>query len=216
MNKILIVDDHPILRDGLESIIKRERGLAVCGKAGTVAEALELVERTDPDLVLTDLSLPGRNGLELIKDLRTLQPLLPVMVMSMHDELIYAERILRAGGRGYVMKEVPAEVLLQAIRRVLGGGVFVSDTVTNHFLGGMSGQAGGTPGFPIQRLTDRELEVFDLIGRGKGNQEIARLLSISPRTVDAHRTHIRDKLGLGDGNELIRYAVRWVESDVPR
>ena len=213
MSKILIVDDHPVVRGGLQSIIDGRDGLAVCGTAGSVQEALARVEATRPDLVLTDLGLPGRNGIELIKDLRTLHPELPVLVMSMHDELIYAERVLRAGGRGYVAKEAPAELLLQAIRRVLDGGVFVSELVTNHFLHGLSGNSGRKTSFPIQRLTDRELEVFEHIGRGKSTHDIADQLGISPRTVDAHRTHIREKLGLGDGNELIRFAVRWVESE---
>jgi DNA-binding NarL/FixJ family response regulator len=213
MSKILIVDDHPVVRGGLQSIIDGREGLEVCATAGSVQEALARVEDARPDLVLTDLGLPGRNGIELIKDLRTLHPELPVLVMSMHDELIYAERVLRAGGRGYVAKEAPAEILLQAIRRVLEGGVFVSELVTNHFLHGLSGNHGQKTSFPIQRLTDRELEVFEHIGRGKSTHDIAALLAISPRTVDAHRTHIREKLGLGDGNELIRYAVRWIESE---
>jgi DNA-binding NarL/FixJ family response regulator len=216
MNKILIVDDHPVVRGGLENIIEGRDGLTVCGMAGSVQEALAQVELTKPDLVLTDLGLPGRNGVELIKDLRTLHPALPVLVMSMHDELIYAERVLRAGGRGYVPKEAPAEVLLRAIRRVLDGGVFVSESVTSHFLHGLSGSSDQRSSFPIQRLTDRELEVFEHVGKGKSSLEIATLLTISPRTVDAHRTHIREKLGLADGNDLIRFAVRWVESDLAR
>lgn len=212
MSKILIVDDHPVVRGGLKSIIDGRDDLSVCATAGSVQEALALVDSTAPDLVLTDLGLPGRNGIELIKDLRTLHPELPVLVMSMHDELIYAERVLRAGGRGYVAKESPAEILLEAIRKVLAGGVFVSDLVTNHFLHGLSGNSGQRTSFPIQRLTDRELEVFEHVGRGKSTHDIADQLGISPRTVDAHRTHIREKLGLCDGNELIRFAVRWVES----
>ncbi len=213
LKRILIVDDHPVVRGGLTIIIQGCDGLTVCGSAGSVQEALAAVETLQPDLVLTDLGLPGRSGMELIKDLRTLHPELPVLVMSMHDELIYAERVLRAGGRGYVPKEAPSEVLLQAIRRVLDGGVFVSETVTAHFLHGLSGGSGKRASFPIQRLTDRELEVFELIGNGKSTQEIGTMLSISPRTVDAHRTHIREKLGLADANELVRYAVRWIESD---
>jgi DNA-binding NarL/FixJ family response regulator len=216
INKILIVDDHPVVRGGLLNIIDGRDGFTVCGAAGSVQEALSLVESAEPDLVLTDLGLPGRNGIELIKDLKTLHPALPVLVMSMHDELIYAERVLRAGGRGYVAKESPSEVLLRAIRRVLDGGVFVSDAVANHFLHGLSGGSEKMTSFPIQRLTDRELEVFELVGRGKSTLEIANLLGISPRTVDAHRTHIREKLGLGDGNELIRFAVRWIESDIAK
>lgn len=212
--KILIVDDHPVVRKGLTGIIEDEEGLVVCGAAGSVQEALAAVENIPPDLILSDLGLPGRNGMELIKDLRALHPDLPVLVMSMHDELIYAERILRAGGRGYIMKEAPAGVLIGAIRKILNGGVFVSETVNDHFLVGMSAGHSRTASFPLQRLTDRELEVFELLGRGNGNHEIASQLSISPRTVDAHRAHIREKLGIGDGNALTRYAVRWVESSV--
>lgn len=216
MNRILIVDDHPVVRGGLQSIIDGNADLKVCATAGSVQEALAAVDASIPDLVLTDLGLPGRNGIELIKDLRTLHPDLPVLVMSMHDELIYAERVLRAGGRGYVAKEAPSEVLLRAIRKVLAGGVFVSEVVTNHFLHGLSGGAEQKSSFPIQRLTDRELEVFEHVGRGKSTLDIAGLLNISPRTVDAHRTHIREKLGLGDGNELIRFAVRWIESELAK
>lgn len=212
MKKILIVDDHPVVREGLEAVIESRDDLAVCGMVGSVREAAEVIAHTLPDLVLTDLSLPGRNGVELIKDLKALYPDLPVLVMSMHDELIYAERVLRAGGRGYVMKEAPSDTLIQAIRKVLDGGVFVSEAVANHFLDGLAGSGRTKCSFPLGRLTDREMEVFEHIGQGKGNQEIARLLSISPRTVDAHKSHIREKLGLPDGNELTRYAVRWVES----
>lgn len=214
MKKVLIVDDHPVLLDGLRSVIGDRDGLVVCGGAGSVEEALRLIEELEPDIVLSDLSLPGRNGVELIKDLRSLHPDLPVLVMSMHDEIVYAERVLRAGGKGYIMKETPSDTLLHAIHTVLDGRVYVSETVTNHFLEGIAGSATQKASFPLQRLTDRELEVFELIGRGKGNQEIAGMLSISPRTIDAHKVHIREKLGLKDGNELTLYAVRWVESSV--
>lgn len=214
MSKVLIVDDHPVLREGLEKVIQAEDGLEVCGKAESVQDALALVEKELPDLVLTDLSLPGRNGLELIKDLKVAWPDLPVLVMSMHDEMVYAERVLRAGGKGYVMKQESSEVLVGAIRQVLDGNVWVSETVTRHFLQGLSGDTRQAASFPLQRLSDREMEVFELIGRGKGNHEIAEMLSVSPRTIDAHKTHIREKLGLASGNSLIRYAVRWIESSV--
>lgn len=213
VKKIIIVDDHPLLREGLERVIGAEDGLAVCGVAGSVQEALRQVDIHAPDLVLTDLILPGRNGLELIKDLRATHPDLPVLVLSMHDEMIYAERCLAAGARGYIMKETAAENLIHAIRTVLAGGVFASPAVMDHFLRSLSNSNGrSAPGFPIKRLTDREIEVFELIGSGKGNQEIASLLAISCRTIDAHRSHIREKLGVADGNELTRYAIRWVEA----
>ncbi len=212
MNRILLVDDHPLLRDGLSRLISGESGMMVCGTAGSAQEALSMVETEKPNLVITDLKLPGRNGLELIKDLGATHPEIPTIVLSMHDELFYAERVLRAGGRGYVMKDAAPDYLLKAIRTVLDGGVFASPTVTTHFLQTLSpGKPQSKPSFPLERLTDREMEVFELIGNAKSNHDIACRLGISPRTLDAHRAHIREKLGLGDGNELTRYAIRWVE-----
>jgi len=211
--RVLIVDDHPLVLAGLEWVLQKSGEFVVCGKAGSVSEALGLVESTWPDVVVTDLSMPGRNGLELIKDLRAIHPELPVLVVSMHDEMIYAERALRSGGRGYLMKDVPPDRVIAAIRMVLQGGVYVSDAVNLHFLQALAG-GGHQPkaSFPIERLTDREMEIFERIGRAEGNHEIAEALGISPRTVDAHRAHIREKLGLGDGGELTRFAIRWVES----
>ena len=209
---IIVVDDHPLMREGLFQVISAEPGLKVIGSVGTTQEAISLIDVEPPDLVITDLSLPGRNGLELIKDLSSTHPELPVIVMSMHDELLYAERVLRAGGRGYVTKGAPPERLLDAIHTVLGGDIFASQTVTNHFLrslAGGKGKAGSNS--PLECLTDREIEVFELIGQARSNHEIASLLRISPRTVDAHRAHIREKLDLEDANELTRHAIRWVE-----
>lgn len=212
MNRILLVDDHPLLREGLARLISGESGMTLCGTASSVQEALAMVEAEKPNLVITDLTLPGRNGLELIKDLGATHPEIPTIVLSMHDELFYAERVLRAGGRGYVMKDAPPDHLLKAIRTVLDGGVFASPAVTSHFLQALSpGSTQTKPSFPLERLTDREMEVFELIGKAKSNHDIACRLGISPRTLDAHRAHIREKLGLGDGNELTRYAIRWVE-----
>lgn len=211
---ILLVDDHPLLLEGLAAVIAGAAGLSVCGKAGDVREALTLVESLAPDLVITDLTLPGRGGLELVKDLAALRPGLPVLVFSMHDEMVYAERVLRAGGRGYVMKDVSPDRLLLAIRTVASGGVFASQNVTNRLLKALSGphKTVSVAASPMDCLTDREIEVFELIGRAKGNHEIAGQLGISPRTLDAHRAHIREKLGLADGNELTRHAIRWFEA----
>ena len=212
MTRILLVDDHALLREGLANLIASERDLEVCGMAGSVQEALALVESEAPDLIVSDLTLPGRNGLELIKDLCATHPEIPVIVLSMHDELVYAERVLRAGGMGYVMKDTPPERLLEAIRVVMSGGVFASQNLTNQFLKALSsGKGQAKPSFPLERLTDRELEVFELIGQAKSNQDIARRLGISPRTLDAHRAHIREKLNLEDSNELTRHAIRWFE-----
>jgi DNA-binding NarL/FixJ family response regulator len=209
--KILVIDDHPILREGIVHVLETEEGLEVCGQAGSAEEGLSLAGASDPDMVLTDLTLTGRSGLELIKDLAAIKPDLPVLVMSMHDEMIYAERVLRAGGRGYLMKESASDKLVEAINTVLAGRVFVSRAVTDHFLEGM---AQGAPkfGLPLDRLTDRELEVFELIGHGKSTKEIATQLAISSRTVDAHRQHLREKFGSIGAGKLARYAIRWVES----
>ena len=210
--KILLVDDHPLMTEGLRQLLASQAGLSICGIAGSVQQAIALVESTTPDLIITDLTLPGRNGLELIKDLGTTHPNIPIIVLSMHDELLYAERVLRAGGRGYVTKNSPSERILEAIHCVLGGGVFASPAVTNHFLLAMlPGRSPAKPSFPLDRLTDREIEVFELIGHAKSNHDISSQLGISTRTVDVHRAHIREKLGLEDGNALTRHAIRWVE-----
>ncbi len=209
--RILFVDDHPLVKEGFSAVIASEPGLRLCGTADNVQDALMLVESAKPDLVITDLSMPGRNGLELIKDLAATHPELPVLVLSLHDELLYAERVLRAGGRGFVTKSASSECLIRAIRCVLDGGVFASPAVTSHFL--KASLPGTRPklGFPLQRLTDREMEVFELIGNARSNSDISSQLGISVRTVDVHRGHIREKLGLEDGSALTRYAIRWIE-----
>lgn len=210
---ILLVDDHPLLLEGLSRLIGSVEGLRVCGMAGNAREALAMVEATPPDLIITDLTFPGRNGLELIKDLGATHPEIPVIVLSMHDEMIYAERVLRAGGKGYVMKDSPPERLLEAIHMVLDGGIFASQAVTHHLLKSLANsKSSPKPRFLLDCLTDREMEVFELIGRAGNNHEIAAQLGISPRTLDAHRAHIREKLGLADSCELTRQAIRWVES----
>jgi DNA-binding NarL/FixJ family response regulator len=214
-SRILLVDDHPLISEGLSKLIGTEPGLRICGVATNVKEALALVESTIPDLIISDVSMPGRSGLELIKDLGATHPGLPIIVLSLHDELLYAERVLRAGGRGYVSKDAPIQCLIEAIHCVLDGGVYTSPTVTKNFLHSLlPGKRPATPSFPLERLTDREIEVFELIGQAKGNHEIASQLGISPRTVDVHRANIREKLGLEDGGELTRYAIRWVEVDM--
>jgi len=211
-HRILLVDDHPLLNEGLKRVIATEPGLTICGMAGNVQDALALVESQAPDLLITDLTMPGRNGLELIKDLAATHPELPVLVLSLHDELVYAERVLRAGGRGYIAKDAPPGRLIEAIHCVLGGGVFTSPAVTNHVLQSLlPGKSRSKQGFPLERLTDREIEVFELIGHGKSNHEISSQLGISPRTVDVHRAHIREKLEIEDGSALTCHAIRWVE-----
>tara|TARA_R110002096_G_scaffold164099_11_gene331813 strand:- start:1116 stop:1775 length:660 start_codon:yes stop_codon:yes gene_type:complete len=208
--QIFIVDDHAVVRYGLSALIGAQSDMEICGMAGSASEALDLVRKlkTMPDLVVSDLTLPDHNGLELIKDLKALDPKLPVLMMSMHDELLYAERVLKAGGRGYLMKE-HSENVVPAIRQILRGTPYVSPAVTSHFLESLAGGESQHYSFPLKRLTDRELEVFELIGQGKATEHISTQLNISPRTVDAHRTHIREKLGLADSSAVLRYAVRW-------
>jgi len=211
MKSVLLVDDHPVMRLGLAALIRAEPDLEVWGEAGTGAEAMELCQKGLPDLVILDLTLPDRNGLELIKDLRSFHPDLTFLVVSMHDEMMYAERVLRAGAKGYIMKEEAPEKLVSAIRQILKGEVFLSSNVASRILKRFA-ESGAKATSPIERLTDRELEVFQLIGQGKGSREIAGQLNISVRTVDAHRAHIKEKLAFRDATELVHQAVRWVET----
>ena len=206
--RVLIVDDHPIFRAGLTSLVNLETELAVCGEANDAAQAMHALEKLHPDLVLLDMSLPGKGGLELLKDIRAIAPQTPVLIISMHDETLYAERVIKAGGRGYIMKQEGPEKIVQAIRKVLGGGISVSERIAAQILDAMSGSKGGTSS-SVSTLTDREFEVYRLLGQGKEPHEIARTLHLSIKTVDTHRAHIRQKLGLRNATELIHHATRW-------
>lgn len=208
--RIQIVDDHPIMRFGLARLVENEPDLRVAWEAGTAREALAQMEQEKPDIVLVDMTLPDRSGLELIKDIRAAFEGVHCLAISMHDEELYAERVLRAGGRGYVMKEEAPGKLIQAIRRVLAGGVFLSGKMEARIVDLFAN--GARSGSPVERLSDRELEVFRLFGEGHGSREIAGKLGISVRTIDAHRAHIKEKLGLRDATELMHQAVRWVET----
>ena len=214
MKSIAIVDDHPILRFGLRKLIEAEDGLDVCGEGGCAAEALELISEHQPDLALIDLSLPDKNGLELIKDIRAqFGNQTKLLVVSIHDETLYAERVIKAGGQGYIMKEEAADKLIEAVHSVLDGRLYVSAKISARLVEMLSGTAAPSLS-PLDRLSDRELEVFRLIGQGKASREIAKLINISARTVDAHRSHIKEKMGYSDGPTLVAQAVRWVETDV--
>jgi DNA-binding NarL/FixJ family response regulator len=210
--QVLIVDDHPMMRQGLVQLIGLEPDLAVCGEAENAGVALDAIGTLKPDLVLADISLPGKNGLELIKDFQTIQPGLPVLVISMHDESLYAERVLRAGGRGYIMKQEGGKKLMQAIRQVLDGKIYVSEKMSADILEIFSGRRAGAESSPLEKLTDREFEIFQLIGQGQRTRDIAEKLHLSVKTVDAHRANIKTKLKLNSATELVRYAVRWAES----
>ena len=213
--RLFILDDHPMMREGLAQLINNESDLTVCGEAGTGREVPDLVAKTRPDLVLADISLPDKGGLEVIKDLQALHPGLAVLVISMHDESLYAERVLRAGGRGYVMKQEGGKKLMAAIRQVLSGQIYVSEKMSSKILESFSGQTAQANRMPMENLSDREFEVLHLIGQGKGTRDIAQQLNLSVKTVDAHRANIKRKLNLNTGTELVRYAVRWVETQKP-
>ena len=210
--RILLVDDHPLMRRGQADLLEREPDLSVCGEAGTAGDAMNAIARLKPDLVLVDMGLPDKDGLELIKDIQALHPGLPVLAMSMQDESLYAARVLRAGGRGYVMKGDAPEQLAAAIRTVLGGQVALSPRMSAKILASMVGPAGQTAEGPEGKLTDRELEVLRLFGGGWSTDEIAKRLHLSPKTVDVHRAHIKEKLGLKTTPEFQRFAIRWVAS----
>lgn len=212
VKRILIVDDHPMMRTGLAQLIDNEGDLKVCAEADNAGQAIDIVSREKFDLALLDISLPGKNGLELLKDFRSLRPEMPVLVVSMHDEMIYAERVLRAGGRGYIMKQEGGEKFLAAIRQVLAGQIYVSRTMSSRILEVFSGRQAEASGSPVQKLSDREFEVFQLIGQGVGTRAIADQLHLSVKTVEVHRANIKEKLGVKTATDLVRFAVRWVDS----
>jgi DNA-binding NarL/FixJ family response regulator len=210
--RVLIVDDHPMMRQGLAQLINNESDLKVCAEGDTAGQGLDAVVSQKLDLVLLDISLPDKNGLELIKDIHSVKPELPVLIVSMHDEALYAERVLRAGARGYIMKQEGGKKLLQAIRQVLTGQIYVSEKMSARILELFSGGRSGAGASPVARLSDREFEVFQLIGQGKGTKEIAQHLNLSVKTVEVHRAKIKEKLNLVTATDLVRYAVRWAEA----
>ncbi len=213
--RIFIVDDHPLFRDGLAVAIRQAPGLTICGQADGAEPALAAIESLKPDLVLADVSLPGRSGLELIKDIRAVRPETAVLVISMHEETLYAERVLRAGGQGYIMKQEGPEKMLEAIRRVLAGQIYLSGKMSSRIPGVLSGRRPENSS-ALSQLTDRQLEILQLTGEGKDSHAIAKMLHLSFKTVDAHRAQIRERLELKNYTELISYASRWVETQPSR
>ncbi len=209
---ILLVDDHPFMRAGLAQLINKQPDLVVSAEAGDPAEAARELARAKVDLILSDITMPGRSGLEFIKDTLAIHPGIPILVVSMHDEMMYAERVLRAGGRGYIMKGAGGENLLLAIRQVLKGEVYISPRVSAKIVDQFSARKPRGSNSPIEKLSDREFEVFQLVGTGHSTRDIAERLKLSPKTVDVHRGKIKEKLQLKDATELVRYAVRWVET----
>lgn len=216
MTKIYLVDDHPLMRKGIAMTLDLEMDFEVCGQAESAEEAISDIPAKKPDIVVIDISLPGMNGIELIKHLKAQNPELQMLVVSRHDEDMYAERAIKAGARGYLMKMEAGDVIVNAIRRILRGQIYLSEEINNKLLMGM--MAGGQVGrsSPLEILSDRELEVFELIGNGSTTREIAERMHVSIKTVESYRTRIKTKLDISTGNELIKQAVQWVasESDV--
>jgi DNA-binding NarL/FixJ family response regulator len=210
--RIFLVDDHPIVLTGFKLMLEAQPDLEVCGTASSAEEALSLIPKAKPDLIITDVTLPGRSGLDLLKDVSAVLPGARLLVVTMHDELLYAERALRAGARGYLMKEAGSEKMLAAIRQVLSGQVYVSERMQAKILSGMIGHQPKATNSPIEKLSDREFEIFRLLGQGKTTKEIADQLHLSHKTVAVHRGHIKEKLGVTNANELVHQAVRWVTS----
>lgn len=215
--RVLIVDDHPIVRQGISQLINREPDLEVRFEAGDAEQAIQVLEQFDNgcliDIAIVDMSLPGVSGIELIKSMRSYCPDMPVLVMSMHDESLYAERALRAGARGYIMKQEATEKVLTAIRHILQGEIFVSDKMRSVILQRIIDSPPEVPPSPVSCLSDKELEVMRLIGKGLRTCDIAIELHRSVKTVEAHRANIKEKLNLKNATELIRFAVQWVESE---
>ncbi len=211
--RIIIVDDHPIMQKGLATILEAEHGFEVIEKFDNAEEVLKVYEELSPDLAVVDISLPGMSGLELVKHLASRDPDLKIVVVSRHDESLYAERVIRAGAKGYVMKLEAGEQLIRAIKKILKGGIYVSDEVSEKLLMGMARGNKEMNSSPIDQLSDRELEVFEFTGKGNTTREIAEKLHLSVKTVESYRARIKTKLNLDNATELMMHAVKWVEGE---
>jgi len=213
---VLIVDDHPVVRQGLALLINQEKDLEVRGYAEDAFQAMQVIKDIQPDVVIVDISLKDTSGMDLIKDMKIQYPNVPILILSMHDESLYAERALRAGAKGYIMKHEATERVITAIRRVLAGEIYVSDSMAAKMVTKLA--TGITPqsASPVECLSDRELEVFRLIGEGHKTRDVAEKLHLSVKTIETYRAHIKEKLGFKDGNELFRFAVEWVNSEMKR
>ncbi len=212
--RVLLVDDHPVLRKGLGQMINHEPDLMVCGEAEDASKAFDAVSTLQPDVAVVDISLKRGNGIELIKNVKARYPELAILVLSMHDEALYAERALRAGSLGYIMKEEATELVLTAIRRVMAGEIFLSERMKSRMLQQIATGRGKTVVSPIEHLTDRELQVFRLIGEGRSTRQIAGELHLSVRTVEAYREYIKEKLSLKNSTELVQHAFHWVHQEI--
>src|SRR6476619_134270 len=210
--RIVIVDDHPLFRKGLQELIHSDNSFAVCGEAGSASEAMEVIRKLHPDLVIVDLSLPGANGIELIKNIRAEYPKLPILVLSMHDESLYALRAMRAGADGYVMKHEAMANVVQAVHEVFNGRPYLSPAMAAQVITKFAHRESEDETDAVERLSDRELEILELIGKGNEVRQIAKLLHLSPQTVEPHRAHIKDQLELKHSREVARFALQWLSA----
>ena len=211
VNNIVIVDDHPLIRRGMRQLFETEKSLRVCGEAASVAHGLDEIKRCCPDLAIIDISLPDGSGFDLIKRLQVIQPNLLILVSSMHDERLLADRTLRAGAKGYVNKQETPDHLIEAVKKILSGKIYLSEEMTERLL--QNKYNGGAAGFicsPINALSNREIEVFEIIGEGFSTVKIAEQLSLSVKTIETHRAHIKEKLNISSSSELTRSAVQWL------
>ncbi len=212
--RIYIVDDHPLVRQGLTQIVANEADMEICGEAEDSPAAIRGVGEANPDAIIVDISLKGANGLELIKNLKAIHEDIPILVFSMHDETIYAQRALRAGAKAYVMKKESPSKVVDAIRKIIQGEIYVSPSVADQVLHQIVNGPGNVSTSPVDRLTDRELEVVQLIGRGLSSREIAESLHLSVKTIESHRAHVKEKLSLRNATELVQFSVQWVDQQV--
>jgi DNA-binding NarL/FixJ family response regulator len=213
--RVFLVDDHPLVREWLTNLINQQRDLAVCGESENAPHALQAIAAAKPDVAIVDLSLKDSSGIELIKSLKESQPGVAVLVLSMHDESQYAERALRAGAKGYVMKRETTRKVIEAIRRILEGKVYVSQKVTEAMTQRLVEGPRSESRSPVEQLSDRELEVFEMLGQGQGTRQISENLRVSVKTVQAYCARIKEKMNLNSATELLREAIRWSEKKQP-
>lgn len=211
--RVVIIDDHPLLRQGISTMINQQKDFVVCGETDDARKSISTIQSTQPDIVILDLSLKGASGIEVLKDIKVHFPKLKVLILSMHDEAVYGPRALRAGASGYIMKQEAPENVIGALRKILNNGVYLSEQLGERMLHRMVGGRTATLASPIDELSDRELEVFMLLGRGFGTRAIAEKLNLSVKTIESHRAHIKEKLNLASGTELIHHAIQWVQSE---
>ena len=211
--RILLVEDHPLTRQGMRAVLSRHPGFEICGEADNAPKALDLVSKLSPHLAVVDITLKSANGLELTKDIRAMAPNTQVLIVSMHGENVYAERALRAGAMGYLMKDEAADNIATVIELILKGEVFVSDRIRGRMMHRFVHHGSAALASPIDRLSDREMEVLRLIGSGYGTRDIAQMLNLSVKTIDSYREHLKEKLSLPTSGDLVRYAIQWMKSE---